>query len=89
MAMVEGMSCGLPAVSFDFRCGPRDMIDDGANGILVKNGDIPGLGDALLKLMKDDALRRRMGEEAAKTAERYSQEKVMGLWQDCFKSILS
>ena len=89
MAMVEGMSCGLPAVSFDFRCGPKDMIDDGVNGILVRNGDIRGLRDALLRLMKDDDLRRRMGAEAARTAERYSQEKVMGLWQDCFRSILS
>ena len=89
MAMVEGMTCGLPAVSFDFQCGPRDMIQDGVNGILVRNGDEEGLGAALMALMSDDAVRISMGREAAKVADRYSQEKVMNQWQDCFKSILS
>ena len=89
MAMVEGMTCGLPAVSFDFQCGPRDMIRDGVNGILVRNGDEEGLGAALTALMSDDARRKSMGMEAARVAERYSQEKVMNQWQDCFRSILS
>ena len=89
MAMVEGMTCGLPAVSFDFQCGPRDMIEDGVNGLLVRNGDLEGLGAALTALMSDDAKRARMGREAAKVAERYSEEKVMKQWEDCFRSILS
>lgn len=89
MAMIEGMTCGLPAVSFDFQCGPEDMIEDGVNGIIVKDGDIDGLGRALQRLMGDDALRVSMGRKAAEVAGRYSEEKVMGLWECCFKSILS
>ena len=74
---------------FDFQCGPEDMIEDGVNGIIVRDGDIDGLGRALQRLMKDDALRVSMGRKAAEVAGRYSEEKVMGLWECCFRSILS
>lgn len=89
MALVEGLSCGLPAVCYDFKCGPKDMIENGVNGFIVHNGDAEGLRRALRTLMEDDALRVRMGREAAGTAERYSEEKVMAEWENCFRSILS
>ncbi|WP_192921793.1 glycosyltransferase family 4 protein, partial [Bacteroides xylanisolvens] len=35
MVMIEAMVCGLPVVSFDYKCGPGDIIEDGVNGLLV------------------------------------------------------
>ena len=84
MVMIEGMACGLPVVSFDFKCGPKDIIRHGENGLLVKNGDIQGLADALMKLMGDDELRRRMLLEARKVTETYSEEVVMKQWMELF-----
>ena len=53
MVMIEAMACGLPVVTFDYKCGPRDIIDDGMNGLLVKEGDIEGLATALIKIMEN------------------------------------
>lgn len=38
MAIVEVESAGLPVVSFDAPCGPKDIIRDGEDGFLVKMG---------------------------------------------------
>lgn len=87
MVMIEGMGAGLPVVSFDFKCGPRDIIEDGVNGLLVGNGDVEGLAEAMAKVMADDDMRRRMGLEARKVTERFSEEAVMKMWMDLFEGL--
>lgn len=87
MVMIEAMACGLPAVSFDFQCGPKDIIRHGVNGLLVKNGDIQGLADAMMTLMGDEALRKQMSLEARMVTETYSEEKVMGKWISLFEGL--
>lgn len=89
MVLAEAMSCGVPAVSFDCKCGPSDIITDGADGFLVRNGDIRAFADALLRMMADDDLRRRMGEAATAVTARYSEDRVMGQWLSLFSHLLS
>lgn len=89
MVMVEAMACGLPAVSFDFKCGPKDIIKDGENGVIVPDGDIDALAEAMMKLMGDDELRKRMGEEAKKVVETYSEEKVMSKWMKLYEEVVA
>lgn len=88
MVMIEAMACGLPVVTFDYKCGPRDIIDHEINGLLVRDGDIEGLAQALMRLMNDDELRQKMGETARLVVDRYSEEKVMSKWQELYKEIL-
>lgn len=88
MVMIEAMACGLPVVSFDFKCGPKDIIKDGQNGILVRNGDIQGLADAMIRLMKDSDLRGKMSAEARKVVDRYSEDTVMKKWTDLFENLV-
>lgn len=87
MVLVEAMSCGVPAVSFDCKCGPAEIISQHDGGLVVKNGDIEGLAEAIVKLMKDEELRKRMGENAKRVVETYSEERVMGLWVNLFEEI--
>lgn len=87
MVMIEAMACGLPVVSFDFKCGPKDIIDDGKNGIIVHDGDIEGLANAMMKLMDNLTLRRTMSENAKKVVDTYSEENVMKQWLDLFASL--
>lgn len=88
MVLVEAMACGLPAVCFDFKCGPRDIINERENGFIVPDGDIEGLAEAIIRLMKDDELRKRMGESAKKVVEKYSEANVMEKWVNLFEEIL-
>ena len=87
MVMVEAMACGLPVVSFDYKCGPRDIIRQGENGLLVPDGDIRGLAAAMERLMQDEGLRRRMSAEARKVVSAYSEEAVMARWVRLFTSL--
>lgn len=88
MVMIEAMACGLPAVCFDFKCGPRDIIQHEENGLVVPDGDIDGLAEAMIRLMKDEELRKRMGENAKRVVETYSEERVMRMWEDLYEEIL-
>ena len=87
MVLVEAMACGVPAVAFDCKCGPRDIISDGENGLLVPNGDIPGLAEAMMKLMGDYELRRRMSGKARQVVDTYSEKAVMDKWVRLFTSL--
>ena len=88
MVMIEAMACGLPVVTFDYKCGPRDIIDHEINGLLVRDGDIEGLAQALMRLMNADELRQKMGENARLVVDRYSEEKVMNKWLELYSKIL-
>ena len=88
MVMIEAMACGLPVVTFDYKCGPRDIIDHEINGLLVKDGDIEGLAKAMISMMRDDAARKRMGENTKKVVETYSEEAVMKQWIELFNTLV-
>ena len=87
MVMIEAMACGLPVVSFDFKCGPRDIIDDGENGLIVPDGDILALAAAMQRLMDDDALRRSMSSAALRITTKYSEPTIMQKWENLFKDL--
>lgn len=87
MVLIEAMACGVPVISFDCKCGPRDIIEDEVNGLLVPEGNIEGLASALMRLMDDELLRRHMSVCATRVTERYSEERVMGQWMRLFQSL--
>ena len=63
IALFEFMAMGKPCVVPDL--GPmRDVIEDGATGIVFPHGDHFALGQALLRLVEDPALRSQIGERA-------------------------
>lgn len=88
MILVEAQAYGLPIVSFDCKCGPADVVEDGVTGFLVPEGDVEALAKGLLKVMTDDALRSRMGKAAREASERYSVEAVMAKWTALFETVV-
>lgn len=87
MVMIEAMACGLPVVAFDFKCGPKDIIEEDTNGLIVPEGDITALAEAMIQVMADDAKRKAMAIEARKVTERYSEVRVMSQWIELFKQL--
>jgi glycosyltransferase involved in cell wall biosynthesis len=87
MVLIEAMSCGLPIVSFDAPCGPKDIISDGNNGFLVKTGDIQSLADKICQLMESDNLRKTMGENGKIMSENYRVEKIIAQWIELFRKL--
>ena len=87
MVLLEAQAAGLPAVSFACKCGPRDVITDGVDGILVPEGDVSGLAAGMQRLMADAGLRRTMGAAAYRNSERYDKERIMALWEDLFQGL--
>ena len=76
-ALIEAMSYGVPAVSYDCETGPSDIIRHDIDGILVSNGDMLALKNSLKKLMYDDKLRKRYSEKSIEVRERFSLNEVI------------
>lgn len=83
----EAMAHGLPAVSVDCDTGPRDIIRDKIDGLLLPQDNHQALVDALAKLMDDQALRQLYAAKAIEIRERLSLEKIAGMWEQLFADI--
>lgn len=87
MVMLEAQSFGLPIVSFDFPCGPKDVIDDGKDGYIIRDGDVSAMAEKITELLQNDDMRVSMGINAKNKSVRYKQDKIMQQWCDLFDEI--
>lgn len=87
MVLLEAQAFGLPIVAFQCKCGPKDIVSDGMNGYLVPEGDTAGMAQRLEILMKDEALRKRMGLRAKESALRFNEETIMRKWMNIFQTL--
>lgn len=72
LSVLEAMACGLPVVGFNIP-GLKDVVEDGRTGLLVPTRNSELLSNAILSLLKNEALRENLSENARRTAvERYS-----------------
>lgn len=88
MVITEAMSCGVPAVSFACPCGPKDIIKDGIDGLLVENGNIQELADKICYLIEHEDIRKEMGKQARINVERFKIENIAMQWKELFESLL-
>ncbi|MER6995019.1 glycosyltransferase family 4 protein [Streptomyces sp. NPDC000410] len=87
MTLVEAMRCGLPVVSTDCDYGPREIIADGVDGLLVPVGDADAVAQALLRLIDDEELRGRMGAAARENARRFDPGPVAQKYEELFAEL--
>jgi len=87
MVLLEAMSQGMACIAYDCKTGPADIIDHEENGLLIKDQDMPEMQDGLTLLLRDEELRRNLGQKAIKSLSKYSVENVGRLWEDLFKSL--
>ena len=87
MVLLEAMACGLPVVSFNCPWGPQSIISDGDDGLLVKNGDVDALANAISHLISDEQMRNSMSQTAQRNVKRYDINKIAERWKVVFKSL--
>lgn len=85
--LAEALCYGLSAVSFDCDTGPSDIIRHEVDGLLVENGNVEALTQALQRLMMDQSLRQQFAARAVEARERFSIEKVAGMWEQLFEEV--
>lgn len=75
-SVLEAMAAGKPAVATNV-WGSRDLVEGGITGLLVRVGDGRGLAQTLIRLLRDGALRHRMGAAALVKVQAYSLDRVL------------
>ena len=88
LVIIEAMACGVPVVAFDCENGPRNIITNNQNGLLVKPFDVDEYADSLLRLMHDDQLRAQMGSRAYESSKKYMIEDIAVQWKKLFDEVI-
>ena len=84
LSISEALSVGTPVISYDFLYGPKDLIRNGENGVLVRNGDVEALADAIVDLLDNPEKLARMQQSAFKFAPSFSEESIKSSWEHVF-----
>jgi glycosyltransferase involved in cell wall biosynthesis len=77
LAMVEIMTNGIPMVCTELGTGTTFINRPGETGLAVPPGDPAALAGALNRLLRDEPLRRRLGENARRRAHEHFSTDVM------------
>ena len=89
ITLIEAQACALPSVAFNFVYGASDIIENGKNGFLIKQGDTVALTAAINRMMDNEQLRRSFGESAAYMAKRFYKENIFIKWTNLIYSFNS
>ncbi|GAA0419682.1 glycosyltransferase [Streptomyces luteireticuli] len=94
MTIVEAMHAGLPVVATDCPHGPREILTDGTDGILVplspsgdEDANVEAYAEALLKLTGDAGARARLGAAARGAAKRYEPDAIARRYERLFEEL--
>lgn len=88
-ALLEAMALGLPIVATDCPCGgPRTVITDGVNGLLVPIKDAQAMTEGINRLIEDRELAEKLGENARKISEKINGVSIIAQWRDYIEEIL-
>lgn len=87
-SVLEAMAMGMPVVATDCPCGgPRTVIRDGENGLLVPIKDPDALAAGICRLIEDKALASKCAREAEKISDIIGPEQVFIRWRDYLNKV--
>jgi glycosyltransferase involved in cell wall biosynthesis len=87
LAVLEAMAAGKPVVAAATD-GPRLLIEDGVNGVLVEPGNVEELTAAVGRLLGDADERARLGAAAARAAEEHQVDDMVRRFEDLWEEVL-
>lgn len=80
--ILESLACGIPVVSFDCPCGPRQTISNLKNGILVENQNLEKLTEAMNVFVEDEKLYQYCKENAKESVSPFLLDTIGKQWLD-------
>lgn len=87
-ALLEAMALGLPVISTDCPIGGSALcIRNEVNGLLVPVGDENAMAAAMCRLARDKEPADKMGREAVKVRERFSEENITRQWREVISQL--
>lgn len=84
MTLLEAAAAGVPIVSFACPEGPEVLLKNGG-GILVERENISALGQAILRMIRDESFRRQCHTEILDAAAPYAPERIYRQWIQCLE----
>lgn len=79
--LLEALAAGVPCVAADGPGGTREILGDGAYGLLVPPDDPETLAAAINLIATDAELRQRLSRAATAAIERYGLDRVVNQWE--------
>ena len=87
IALIEAMACQLPVVATDC-AGPREIVEDGVNGMLISQDNEKAFRDAILKLADSPSLRDKLGKNGRKKVEKmYDVKEAAKRWLELIEMV--
>lgn len=87
LVLLEAMSVGLPPVSFACPCGPKNIIENGVDGILAKNENIQELADGICFLIENPDKKKEIAQKAIIKAQQFPPDEIMQQWINLFENL--
>ncbi|MDD2496173.1 MAG: glycosyltransferase family 4 protein [Tissierellia bacterium] len=88
MVLIEAMSQGCACISFDCTAGPREIINNNVDGILVEDQNMDAMTLALSDLIENEDKRERLATEAIKSVDRFSVKNIADKWERLFADLV-
>ena len=89
-ALMEAMAVGLPSISTDCPCGgPKEIITNNVNGILVENENEKDMINAIQNLIEKKDIYNKLIDNTKNSMNKYKQEKICKKWYDFMKEVCS
>lgn len=85
LSIIEGYTCGLPVISFNFGETVYEEIKDGKTGFVINQGDIENFKIKLIKLLSSPNLLKEMSDNAKNFSKQFEVSKVADKWEELFK----
>jgi glycosyltransferase involved in cell wall biosynthesis len=85
--IVEAMACGAPVVTTDCDFGPREIVEHGDSGLLVKVDDVDALGKAIAAVLDDPHLASRLAEGARRRARDFDVSRMTHAYEQLFREL--
>ncbi|WP_281226443.1 glycosyltransferase [Flavobacterium aquiphilum] len=80
--ILEALACEVPVVSFDCPCGPRTIIKNKENGILVENQNWDKLSEAMNEFVNDEKLYQYCKQNAKESIGPFLLDTIGNQWLD-------